>query len=68
MTSELTILVSDIRLERLLKKLLRGGQFSYSVDVTPEITWEDLTLADYRAMIRTHRPSVLSKAFQNDEE
>ena len=67
MTSELSITVSDSQIERLIRKLLRGGHFLYSVDTVEEKTWEDLTLEDYRAMIRAQRPTVKSKSFQHYE-
>ncbi|WP_460911417.1 hypothetical protein [Spirosoma areae] len=65
MTSELSITVYDSQIERLIRKLLKGGHFSYSVDTVEEKTWEDLTLENYRAMIQAHRPTIKSKSFRD---
>lgn len=65
MTSELNITVSDSQTEQLIRKLLKGGHFLYSVDTVQDKTWEDLTLEDYRAMIRAQRPTIKSKSFRD---
>ena len=67
MTSELTITVSNNQIERLIRKLLKGGHFSYSVDIVEKMTWEDLTLEDYRAMVRAQRPTIKSKSFRDGD-
>ena len=67
MTSELNITVSDSQIEQLIRKLLKGGHFAYSVDTVEDKAWEDLTLEDYRAMILAQRPTIKSKSFQDYE-